>query len=70
MTAKAPDPERVTEILTPPTCSIPEAGYCLGIGRDSSYAAAKSGQIYTIRLGSRFRVPTAWLKRVLAAEAA
>jgi hypothetical protein len=39
------------------TCTVPEAGQMLGIGRDASYHAAAAGQIPTLRLGRRLLVP-------------
>lgn len=39
------------------TCSVPEAGRRLGIGRDAAYAAAARGEIPTLRLGRRLVVP-------------
>ena len=51
---------------SPITCSVPEAGERLGIGRNSAYAAAKRGEIPTIRIGKLLRVPEAALARKLA----
>jgi excisionase family DNA binding protein len=50
------------------TCSIPEAGERLGIGRNSAYAAAKRGEIPTIRIGKLIRVPEVQLDRMLRGE--
>jgi len=42
------------------TISIPEAGKRFyGLSRDGSYAAARRGEIVTIRVGRLFRVPVA-----------
>jgi hypothetical protein len=38
---------------------VPEAGALLGLGRNSSYAAAKSGAIPTIPVNGRLIVPKA-----------
>jgi excisionase family DNA binding protein len=38
------------------TCTVPEAGQLLGIGRDAAYAAAARGEIPTLRLGRTLRV--------------
>ena len=38
------------------TCTVPEAGQLLGIGRDAAYAAAARGEIPTLRLGRSLRV--------------
>jgi excisionase family DNA binding protein len=50
------------------TCSVPEAGVRLGIGRNSAYAAAKRGEIPTIRIGKLIRVPEVGLARLLGGE--
>jgi len=47
------------------TCSVPEAGQLLGIGRDAAYAAAERGQIPTLRLGRSLVVPLAKLLTLL-----
>jgi excisionase family DNA binding protein len=49
----------------PLTCSVPEAGEMLGLGRCSAYQAAANGEIPTIRFGRLVRVPLAALKRML-----
>jgi hypothetical protein len=45
--------------------SVVEAGRRLLLGRNGAYLAAKRGEIPTIRVGSRLRVPVAALKRML-----
>jgi excisionase family DNA binding protein len=51
---------------TPKTITVPEAGRrYFGIGRDSSYAAAKAGQIPVIKIGRLWRVPIAAVERML-----
>ena len=48
------------------TISVPEAGRVyLGIGRDSSYEAAKRGDIPVIRVGRLLRVPVIAMERML-----
>ena len=50
----------------PKTISVPEAGKLyLGIGRDSSYEAAKRGEIPVIRIGKLLRVPVVAMERLL-----
>ena len=39
------------------TCTVPEAGQLLGIGRDAAYAAAERGELPCLRLGRRLVVP-------------
>lgn len=48
-----------------PTMSVPEGGRFLDLGRDASYAAAHRGQLPTIKLGRKLRVPTARLAEML-----
>jgi excisionase family DNA binding protein len=43
--------------------SVPEAGRLLGLGRNAAYAAAKRGDIPTIRIGRRLVVPKAAFHR-------
>ena len=69
MAKRTPDPKRVAEILAAPTASVPDAGYCFGIGRDASYTCANRGEIKVIQLNGLKRVPTAWLHRVLGMDA-
>lgn len=51
-----------------PTVSVEEAGRLLGISRGSAYEAVKAGEIPSVRLGRRIVVPTAALRRLLAAD--
>jgi hypothetical protein len=51
------------------TCSVPEAGEALGVARKASYEAAKRGEILTIQIGKKLRVPLAWLERKLEGAA-
>jgi len=45
--------------------TVPDAGKLLGLSRWSAYAAAKSGQLPTIRFGNRLVVPKPALQRLL-----
>lgn len=62
------DPE-VEEILSKPTASVPEVGRLFfdGLSRNASYAAAKRGDIATVRIGGRILALTAPLKRLVEA---
>ncbi len=52
--------------IKPKTLSVPEAGRIyLGIGRDSSYEAAKRGEIPVIKIGKLLRVPVIAMERKL-----
>jgi hypothetical protein len=51
----------------PKTISVPAAGKMyFGLGRNGSYEAAKRGELPTIKIGSRLRVPLVALDRMLA----
>jgi hypothetical protein len=43
----------------------PETGKVLGLRRGATYAAARSGEIKTLRFGRLLKVPTAWLRQKL-----
>jgi excisionase family DNA binding protein len=45
--------------------SVPETAKLLGISRPTAYAAVRSGQIPSIRIGSRIIVPRAALMKLL-----
>ncbi len=47
------------------TYSIPQAGRLLGYSRNTAYEAAKRGELPTIRLGRKIRVPKVALHRLL-----
>jgi hypothetical protein len=50
----------------PKTLSVPEAGRTyFELGRNASYEAARRGEIPTIRIGRRVRVPVVALERML-----
>jgi predicted DNA-binding transcriptional regulator AlpA len=46
---------------------VPEAGAKLGLGRNASYAAAKRGDIPTIKIGRLLRVPVRAFEEMLNA---
>lgn len=45
--------------------SIEEAANLLGVGRNTAYAAAKSGELPNIRIGGRILVPRVQLDELL-----
>jgi len=47
------------------TLSVAEAGRLLGLGRNSSYKAARRGELPTLRIGGRILVPREALERML-----
>jgi len=51
----------------PKTMSVPAAGkQYFDLGKNASYAAAARGEIPTIKIGARLRVPVVALERMLA----
>ncbi len=49
----------------------PTAGRALGLGKNAAYAAAKAGQIPGVtKIGGRYVVPAAKLRRLLGIEEA
>lgn len=52
------------------TLTVEEAARALGIGRSAAYAAARSGELPTVKIGRRLLVPRAALDRMLAGEGA
>ncbi len=48
------------------TWTIPEAAKRLGIGRNTAYEAARTGEIPTVKIGKRLLVPREALERKLA----
>ena len=58
-----PEQERQSRVV-----SVREAAKILGIGRDSAYAAARKGEIPTIRIGRRLLVPIDALERMLQGQ--
>jgi excisionase family DNA binding protein len=55
---------------TAQTISVEEAGRVLGIGRSSAYVCARSGELPTIRMGSKYLVPVMALRRMVDGDTA
>ena len=47
-----------------PTISVDEFAVAAGISRSSAFAAVHSGEVPSIRLGRRIRIPTAAVRRM------
>jgi hypothetical protein len=47
---------------------LEQAGKILGLKRGATYAAARTGEIKTIRLGRLLKVPTSWLRQKLGLD--
>ena len=61
--------EELKALLSAPTADVPDVGrICYGLSRNGSYAAARRGEIPTIKIGSLLKVPTAALRRQLGLE--
>jgi excisionase family DNA binding protein len=50
------------------TVRVPECAEILDISRTTAYIAARAGDIPTIKVGGRLRVPVAGLKKKLGLE--
>lgn len=48
--------------------TVPDAGAYIGLGRAASYAAAKRGELPTVRIGRRVVVPAPMLLRLLGVD--
>lgn len=57
------------QVEEPRVKTVPQAGQILGIGRSAAYAAAKNGEIPTVKIGRRIVVPIAALERLLQESA-
>lgn len=55
----------IMELLANPTLTVAQAARVLGIGRNQAYEAVQTGQLPSIRIGSRILVPTAQLLSIL-----
>ena len=53
----------------PLVLTIPDVAATLQIGRSAAYALARSGELFTIKVGSQIRVPRSALIAYLKAEA-
>jgi len=63
---KPSDKSQDEERQEPLTLSVPDAGAMAGLAKNASYTAARAGEIPTIKLGGKLRVPGAKWKRILA----
>jgi excisionase family DNA binding protein len=55
----------ITESLA---VSVEDAAKALGVGKYSAYVAIKDGEIPSIKVGRKIKVPTAPLRRLLGIE--
>ncbi|MGO4617850.1 helix-turn-helix domain-containing protein [Nocardia sp. 2YAB30] len=55
-------------LLIEPTVSIDDTARLLGVGRSTVYAVARSGEVPVIRVRSRLRVPSRWVRQRLHLE--
>jgi excisionase family DNA binding protein len=68
MTRKGLPVPHAKDAIDPDRClviGVPEAGEMLGLTRNAAYAAAKRGEIPTIRIGKLLRVPKAAFEKML-----
>jgi len=60
--------EILKRLRSEPTISIPEYARLVGVSRASGYTYAREGQVPTIRVGKRVRVPSAHALRQLGLD--
>jgi excisionase family DNA binding protein len=60
----------ILKLLSRPTISVDDTARVLGTGRNSTYEAVRRGEIATMRMGSRYLVLTAPLRKMLGIEVA
>lgn len=60
--------DAMRRVSTEPTVSVDEAARLLGIGRSTVYAAVKSGEVPSIRVRTRVRIPSNWMRRELGLD--
>ena len=58
-------PVATVELPSKPTLSVDEFAAATGIARSTAFAAVHAGQVPSIRLGKRIRIPTAAVRRML-----
>lgn len=63
MTTRAEDAFK--RVMTEPTISVDETALLLGVGRSTVYAAVKLGEVPSIRIRNRLRIPSSWLLQIL-----
>ncbi|MCJ2031304.1 excisionase family DNA-binding protein [Methylobacterium sp. J-043] len=56
----------ILKVLTLAAVDVRVAGRVLGLGRDATYRAVHDGSLPTVKVGGRYRVPTAKLREMLA----
>lgn len=62
--------EALLKLLSKPVASVPDTGrVAFGLSRNSSYEAAKRGEIETIPFGKKRVVSTTWIRKKLGIEA-
>ena len=57
--------EDIKEILARPTCSVEEFRRIFDLSKNPAYDAVKRGDVPSVRLGGRIRIPTAPLRAKL-----
>ncbi|WP_406238523.1 helix-turn-helix domain-containing protein [Nocardia sp. NBC_01009] len=66
---KASAEDALERLLNEPTVSVPDTARLLGVGKSTVYTAVKSGEVPAIRVGSRVRIPSRWVRKVLQLRA-
>lgn len=57
--------EAMQRVMTLPMVDLVDTSVVLGVGRSCAYAAAEKGDIPSVRIGNKLRVPTSALREML-----
>lgn len=57
--------EAMQRVMTLPMVDLVDTSMVLGVGRSCAYAAAEKGDIPSVRIGNKLRVPTSALREML-----
>jgi excisionase family DNA binding protein len=60
--------ELISDIHDKLTVTVEVAGKALNLGRNAAYEAVRRGDIPSVRIGRRYVIPTASLRRMLGIE--
>ncbi|MGV9671306.1 helix-turn-helix domain-containing protein [Gordonia sp. NPDC003504] len=58
----------VDQLRSAPTASVETSAHVLGVSRAYAYALARSGELPTIKVGNRIRVPSKHLLKLIGED--
>ena len=57
--------QAIARINSQPTTGVPDAAIALGVSRTAVYEAVKAGKLPAVKVMSRVRIPSKWLREQL-----